>query len=191
MHFSSSNSEVQACAIRWFFLPTLHNLHHISPFDFSQFYVFIEVEGANGQSRASWEQLWSFMQPTAHSRVYRLLNLELRLSMVGLAPQIGPFRLTHVGPVFSPLKVYCCFACTSKISQSRRGPERRICGAERGSHTRTWKPYWSNSTRLSCWNSSHTVPNVRLVEICHCRGIFDYFATGDTELIICNYHNLS
>ncbi len=35
------------------------------------------------------------------------------------------------------------------------------------------------------------VPNVRLVEICHCRVIFDYFATGDTELIICNYHDLS
>ena len=37
-----------------------------------------------------------------------------------------------------------------------------------------------------CWNSSHTMPNVQLVEICHCRGIFDYIATGDTELKICN-----
>ncbi len=45
--------------------------------------------------------------------------------------------------------------------------------------------------RSECWNSSHTVPNVRLVEICHCRGIFDYFATGDTKMIICNYHDLS
>ncbi len=48
-----------------------------------------------------------------------------------------------------------------------------------------------HSLGWNCWNSSHTVPNVQLVEICHCRGIFDYFATGDTELIICNYHDLS
>ncbi len=46
-------------------------------------------------------------------------------------------------------------------------------------------------TEWECWNSSHTVPNVQLVEIYHCRGIFDYFATGDTEPIICNYHDLS
>ncbi len=42
-----------------------------------------------------------------------------------------------------------------------------------------------------CLNSSHTVPHIQLVEICHCQGIFDYFATGDTKLIVCNYHDLS
>ena len=47
----------------------------------------------------------------------------------------------------------------------------------------------SNSclTNLWFWNSSHSVSNIQLVEICHCWGIFDYFANGDIELIICTY----